>query len=113
MGAEITQRTIRVVCIHPPASPAIAQICRTFLCMQVDEQIEQETHVNANRAAESDKHKLEGACPASNSRCAAAHQHTATRCMSIRRTRTHTHMRTHAGTNSRACARAYARSTMQ
>ena len=32
MGAEITQRTIRVVCIHPHASPAIAQICRFYAC---------------------------------------------------------------------------------
>ena len=32
MGAKITQRTILVVCIHPPASPAIAQICRFYAC---------------------------------------------------------------------------------
>ena len=32
MGAKITQRTILVVCIHPPASPAIGQICRFYAC---------------------------------------------------------------------------------
>ena len=30
MGAKSTQRTILVVCIHPPASPAIGQICRFY-----------------------------------------------------------------------------------
>ncbi len=34
MGAKSTQRTILVVSIHPPASPAIGRICRV-LCMQV------------------------------------------------------------------------------
>jgi hypothetical protein len=46
IGANITQRTILVVCIHPRASPAIGQNL-PFLCMQVDEQGEQETQVNA------------------------------------------------------------------
>ena len=32
MDANITQRTILVVCIHPPASPAIGQICRFYAC---------------------------------------------------------------------------------
>ena len=32
MGANITQRTILVVCIHPRASPAIGQICRFYAC---------------------------------------------------------------------------------
>ena len=101
------QRTIFVVCIHPRASPAIGQICN-FLCMRVDEQGEQETHVNADRAAESDRRMLEGACPACNSRCAAAHQHTATRCMSIRTTRTHSHAhpRRHKLARVHACVRA-------
>ena len=53
MGANITQRTILVVSIHPPASPAIGRICRV-LCMQVDEQSEQETHAGEDRAAKSD-----------------------------------------------------------
>ena len=47
------RRTILVGAIHPPASPAIGQICRV-LCMQVDEQSEQETHAGEDRAAESD-----------------------------------------------------------
>ena len=102
--AKSTQRTILVVSIHPPASPAIGRICRV-LCMQVDEQSEQETHVNTDRAAESDRRMLEGACPASNSRCAAAHQHTATCCMSIR---TNTHTLTCAPRHARARARARA-----
>ena len=32
MDANITQRTILVVCIHPRASPAIGQICRFYAC---------------------------------------------------------------------------------
>ena len=32
MGANITQRTILVVCIHPRASPAIGQICNFYAC---------------------------------------------------------------------------------
>ena len=32
MGATTTQRTILVAAIHPPASPAIAQICRFYAC---------------------------------------------------------------------------------
>ena len=46
MDANITQRTILVVCVHPRASPAIGQNL-PLLCMQVDEHGEQETHVNA------------------------------------------------------------------
>ena len=34
MGVKSTQRTILVVSIHLPASPAIGRICRV-LCMQV------------------------------------------------------------------------------
>ena len=103
--AKSTQRTILVVSIHPPASPAIGRICRV-LCMQVDEQSEQETHVNTDRAAESDRRMLEGACPASNSRCAAAHQHTATCCMSIR---TNSHTLTCAPTQARTRTRSRVR----
>ncbi len=56
--------------IHPPASPAIGQICQCgVLCMQVDEQSELEMHVGQDRAAVSDTHIMmpEGACSASNS----------------------------------------------
>ena len=110
MGAKITQRTIRVVCIHPPASPAIGQICRFYACRSMSRASRISTHVNSDRAqaAESDKHMLEGACPACNTRCAAAHQHTATRCMSIRTTRTHSHAhpRRHKLARVRACVRA-------
>ena len=104
MSAKITQRTIPVVCIHPPASPAIGQICRFYAC-RFDEQSEQETHVNADRVAESDKRMLEGACPTCNTRCAAAHQHTATRCMALRTTRPHSHAhpRRHKLARVRAC----------
>ena len=105
--AKSTQRAIPVAAIHPPASPAIGRICRV-LCMQVDEQSEQETHVSTDRAAESDRRMLEGACPASNSRCAAAHQHTATCCMSIRtnsHTLTYAHPRKLEHVRVRACAR--------
>jgi hypothetical protein len=107
MEAKTMQRTILVVGIHPPASPAIGQNL-PILCMQVDGQSEQETNVNADRAAESDRHMLEVGCPATNSRCAAAHQHTATLCMSIRTTRTHSHAhpRRHKLARVHACTRA-------
>ena len=79
-----------------------------FYACRFDEQSEQETHVNADRAAGSDRRMLEGACPACNSRCAAAHQHTATRCMSIRTARTHSHAhpRAHKLARVHACVRA-------
>jgi hypothetical protein len=77
-----------------------------FYACRFDEQSEQETHVNADRAAKSDKRMLEGACPSSNSRCAAAHQHTATRCMSIR---TNAHTLTGAPRHARARTRARVR----
>ena len=60
--------------LYPPACEPSDRPNLQFLCMQVDEQGEQETHVNADRAAESDRRMLEGACPACNTRCAAAHQ---------------------------------------
>jgi hypothetical protein len=66
MDVKSMRRTIFFGAIHPPASPAIGQICRV-LCMQVDEQSEQKTHAGEDRAAESDKYMPEGACPASNS----------------------------------------------
>jgi fructose/tagatose bisphosphate aldolase len=52
-----------------------------------------------------DKRMLEGACPACNTRCATAHQHTATRCMSMRTTRPHSHAhpRRHKLARVRAC----------
>jgi hypothetical protein len=60
------RRTMLVCAIHPPASPAIGQICGV-LWTQVDEQSELETRAGEDRAAESDKYMPEGVCPASNS----------------------------------------------
>jgi hypothetical protein len=77
-----------------------------FYACRFDEQSEQETHVNADRAAESDKRMLEGACPASNSRCA-AHTNTQPRgACPFAQKRTHSHA--HPGMHEHARVRARA-----
>ena len=105
MGANITQRTILVVCVHPRASPAIGQNL-PLLCMQVDEHGEQETHVNAIGLL-----NPTNACSRVLAQRAtlAVRPHTNTwpRVACPCAQHAHTHMRTHAVTNSRACARAF------
>ena len=71
------------------------------------ERREQETHSNVDRAAEADKRMLEDACLAPSPCCAAAHQHTATRCMSMH---TNTHALTCDPTHAQTRARVRARS---
>ncbi len=48
MNAESTQRTICVAASHPPASPAIGQIC-LVISIQVHVQSEQEMHTNEDK----------------------------------------------------------------
>ena len=54
---------------YPPAREHSDRPNLRVLCMQVDEQSEQETHAGQDGDAAADEHMPEGACPASNSCC--------------------------------------------